>query len=172
MTPDNPYAQLNVAVLKHREAAAVQRCHTIPHVGSYSVGQHCHDALSLLFILHPKPSPKLIRALHFHDVAERWVGDMPTLAKRIDVLGKALDIVETKVLAELGHTYGLSKDEQRWLHAIDAVEFMLWCMDQLAMGNRHVEPNFNQVKDSLTKMELPEQVKAFLSASRWGRTGP
>lgn len=165
------YEALNKTVLMHREAGRVERCHTLPHHGSYTNGQHTHDATSLLFLLHPKPSLRLVRALHFHDVAERWVGDMPAPAKKIDDLGQAVHRAEAAVMKQLGHDYKLTKNERRWLKAVDTVEFYLWCADQVAMGNQHVAINLATVVKWMDKMDLPEQVEVFLAASGWMRTG-
>jgi 5'-deoxynucleotidase YfbR-like HD superfamily hydrolase len=125
-----------------REAGAVERCHTLPHHGSYTVGQHCYDALSLLLLLHPDPSLALIKATLWHDFPERWTGDVPAVIKWRDPnLHNALERAEGRILAE---TFGtlhpwaeLSFSDRCWIKAVDALELFLWCGDQLRLGNEN-----------------------------------
>lgn len=122
-----------------REAGAVARCHTFPHCGDYSVGQHSWDAASLLLALHPHPTIALVKAVLWHDVAERWTGDVPAVAKwRSPELVDALALAEARVFDALGiqPLDGLTLNEQIWLHAVDKLELWLWCKDQLQLGNR------------------------------------
>jgi len=125
-----------------REGGAVERCHTIPHHGSYTVGQHSYDALSLLLVLHPDPTLALVKAVLWHDVPERWTGDVPANAKWDNHrLAHALAVSEGKVFDALGLGplfEGLSEEECSWLHAVDRLELWLWCQDQLALGNSNV----------------------------------
>jgi len=123
-----------------REAGAVERCHTLPHCGSYTVGQHSFDALSLLLVLHPDPTVDLIKAVLWHDVAERWTGDVPAVAKWDDPeLGRLLDQLEARIFAKLGipHVVLLSKSDHQWLEAVDKLELWLWAKSQLRMGNEN-----------------------------------
>ena len=64
-------------VIQMRECSHVERAHTLPHHGSYTNGQHSHDALSLYLVLHPDPQVETMRYIHSHDYGERWCGDMP-----------------------------------------------------------------------------------------------
>ena len=66
-----------------RESGNVKRVHTIPVVGdvTYTVGSHSWNAVSLLYQLHTGPSHNLVKALLWHDCAERWMGDIPWPAK-------------------------------------------------------------------------------------------
>jgi len=130
-------------VLAARESSNVRRCHVVPHHGEYTDGKHSHDALSLLFILHPAPSMALVKALHAHDNGERWVGDMPSPAKWYNnLLGREYVVAEKAALREWdmedGLLENLSKDEGCWLQALDRIELWLWCHDQYAMGNLHI----------------------------------
>ncbi len=154
-----------------REASFVTRCHTMPHHGSYPNGLHCHNMLNLLLILWPGDPPmNLIRAIQFHDVPERWTGDMPAPVKRNM---KGLAELESHVFSVLGIGYSLSEFEQQWLKALDKVELLLWCKDQAAMGNTLVTQMIMKLavwfgeKEKLD--EIPEPVLQFTTEHVWSR---
>jgi 5'-deoxynucleotidase YfbR-like HD superfamily hydrolase len=122
-----------------REAGHTKRCHTVPTVGEYSVATHCYHAVSLLFVLHGNPSQELVKALLWHDAAERWLGDLPSPAKaNFPEMAQYYEAAERAVMAERIGTFALTTDEGRWLKAIDVLELHMWVLDQIAMGNQHV----------------------------------
>ena len=150
------------------------RCHTVPHHGSYSVAEHSWHATILLYQLHPDPSPALIRAMLTHDVAERFLGDLPAQAKWENPdLDLAYHMVEKRVMANLGEPLvGLKPDEQIWLYAIDKLECFLWCQDQRAMGNQHTQPMMQLLWEWFEKAGegLPHSIREFLETYKWSRS--
>ena len=162
-------------VLAAREAGNVRRCHTIPHQGEYTVGKHSFDAVSLLLILHPNPSVSLIKALMWHDCAERWTGDIPSPAKRKDeIFHAALDSMELGVIQEwefYGGFEGLEGDDYVWLRSVDQLEFWLWCHDQEASGNTHVRKARLHVEKIIESRssEFPKPCLEFYAAFEWDR---
>lgn len=126
-------------ILAAREGAAVERVHTAPHHGSYPNGQHSFNIIMMLFILHPNPTVKLLRAAATHDLAERWSGDVPGSILAIDeALRREVKRVEEDYSRRWGfHVPDLDKDEEAWLKSLDRLELWLWCIDQLALGNQH-----------------------------------
>ena len=160
-----------------REAAAVRRCHVVPHHGEYTNGYHSHNALSLLFILHPDPSMDLVKALHSHDYGERWVGDMPAPAKWYDpALGEAYGRAEQGALQTWGFYWGwegMSSDDYDWLNALDRLELWFWCQDQMAMGNKHVTNVLYHLNRSFKQLDrvgrLPRPVRDVINFYQWRR---
>lgn len=152
-----------------REGSHVKRCHVTPHHGEYTVGKHSFDALCLLWALHPDPSMNLAKCLAFHDLGERWVGDMPATAKMLNSdLGIHYEYAEGRALDEYGiELPALTKEEAQWLTALDKVELWLWVQEQLYMGNRWVEDYVTVLKkwfsDREAAGELPTQVRWFLN---------
>lgn len=124
------------AVRSAREAAHVERCHTKPHHGSYSTGAHSYGMLAMALILHPAPSLALLREIAFHDAGERWVGDIPWMAKQAHPeLRKAYEAAEEAELERHNIPGGvLSLEDREWLAALDLLEFYMWALDQLAFG--------------------------------------
>jgi 5'-deoxynucleotidase YfbR-like HD superfamily hydrolase len=157
-----------------REASHVERVHTIPHYGSYTVGQHCYDMLSLLFVLHDNPSVRLIKAIMFHDLAERWTGDIPAPAKHasnefhLDIIGleerikNSIDIFKDDEM--------LTKEEQNWLITLDKLELLLWAKDQVAMGNSNAAAVLGGVISFLNHWQMPIRVVEFIKKHKWFRT--
>ena len=133
-----------------REGGMVQRFHPIPHHGSYSVAEHTYGVLQLILIFHPNPTLNLVRAVQNHDVAERWIGDVPTPAKWLSpalrfALKDAEDLVETAYDLKVA----LSDHEHRWLKAADLLELWLWGQEQVEMGNRRAIRLVSNIAEAL-----------------------
>jgi len=154
------------AVLELRRAGRVQRCHGIPHHGSYSVAEHTYQMLHLLMSLCPKPSKALIEAVLYHDSAELELGDTPRPAKtRFPDLGKAVAKAEDVVNGELSVMQDrLLPSELSWLRALDVLELAMWCLDQLDMGNKNVMPVLERCHDALLEIQVPEELNYFLKS--------
>lgn len=163
-------------VIALREAGKVERCHTLPHYTSYSVAQHSYDALSLLLLLYPgEPSVGLIKHVLWHDAPERWLGDIPGPAKgeNAGLNGEYL-LAEDRLIAILVQTNpDLRADEQRWVHAVDAIEFYLWAEDQVALGNQNAKAPRDKARAFLTRADvqkwLPKECSEFLANYVWKR---
>jgi len=153
-----------------RESSNIERAHTIPHHGSYTVGKHSFDAVMLLLALKPDASPNLIKAVLYHDLGERFTGDVPTPAKHADgEMARRLDAFEARAREFLGVNIDLTADERVWLHAVDRVELLLWCKDQLAMGNMNAASIIGSLLSTLNHMELPQIMKEFIDSHEWTR---
>jgi hypothetical protein len=162
---------MSVLVQRLREASHVERSHTMPHHGSYTVGQHSFDMLTLLLMLYPDCRRELMLAVMFHDVAERWTGDVPHTAKESDgEFGKRLAIVEARVMKALGLVIDLTEMERFWLKGLDVVEYLLWCKDQLAMGNQNVMASFGATMSWLQHNKIPVPLAQFVGEHQWTRT--
>jgi hypothetical protein len=113
-----------------REGGRVQRCHVVDHKGLYDVAQHTFGALNLLLLLHPQPSLQLIKAVQWHDVAERWTGDVPATAKWMSPrLREALQTLEVPLMKRFGLHVDITREEQDWLAAVDILELWLWARE-------------------------------------------
>jgi len=96
-----------------------------------------------------------------HDLAERWMGDLPYPAKYdFPSLGVGYKQNELYVDGILGLVEPLSQPESEWLAAVDMLEFALWCRDQWNLGNRHVrDPLFTAIEvlqNMVDKKRLPQ----------------
>lgn len=122
-----------------REAGQVQRCHTVPTLGSYDIAQHSFNMVCMLRVLYPGCDVHLIWAIIAHDLPERTTGDIPTPAKWAGVVDrKKLDEFEETILEDIGFTHpDLSKEENRIFKGLDMLELFLWTKDQENLGNRN-----------------------------------
>lgn len=161
-------------VLRFREAGAVERAHTVRHTPGYTVGRHSFDMVLLLDTLHPNPPIELYQACIRHDLHERWTGDIPTPAKKlVPLLGTASTAAAMLVEETVGIVYSLGNEEERWLNALDVLEFHLWTLDELNAGNDHVQRCADDSAEALREMDLPFEVEQFrdlLFQMGWFRT--
>ncbi len=157
-----------------REGGHTERAHTIPHHGGYSVAAHTWNVVALILLLHPNPSLELVKAAMFHDVAERYAGDIPGHAKywHSPALGNIHEQLEKKLEIRMGIVFSLTWEERRWLKGCDLLEFYMWCHDQEALGNRHVEHVKTNVLLYIEEnpLSMPPQIIDFINKYQWERT--
>ena len=153
-------------VREMRAGSRVERCHTTPHWGGYTVGQHSYDAANLLLLLHPEPSMQLLKAVLWHDIHERWVGDVPTPSKVADPeIRRRLKILESRCNVHLDVNISLTPDEYRWLKAVDRIDLWLWAEEQFQMGNKEALTIKWDVASSFGFM--PEECQKFVEEYEW-----
>lgn len=142
------------------------------HHGSYTVGQHSFDMLTLLFLLYPgAPSLDLVKAVIYHDVAERWTGDMPSSAKASDGnLAKRMDLAEQRILKTIGVNIAISEDDRTWLSGLDRLELYLWACDQMQMGNGTLGHLIAELREFFCTVPTPVPIVRFVENHIWTRT--
>jgi len=140
-------------VMYSREASQVQRCHGLPHIGSYDIAQHSFNMLLLLKQLHPSAQrqKRLFWAITAHDMGERVAGDVPAPVKvRDPIIKEQLDKIEDLILVGTGfNTENLSDTEHKWLKGLDLLEFWFWISEQVTMGNGRLRNEKAQVEEVL-----------------------
>lgn len=162
---------LTVLVQRLREASRVERSHTMPHHGSYTVGQHSFDMLTLLIALYPDCRKELMLAVMFHDLTERWTGDIPHPAKHSDgEFGKRIAQIEARLTKKLGWDVQLTDLERHWLKGLDCVEYLLWAKEQIAMGNQNATTALAKTAVWLKYNRIPEELADFVEHHVWTRT--
>lgn len=155
-----------------REAGHVRRCHTTHVIGDhYNVAYHSWNAAVLLMMLHPDPSPDLIKAVLLHDVGERFVGDLPAPMKwEFPAVKNEHGYVEKCIMNEMiGVILQLTDEDEEWLSSVDALEFFLYCADQLAMGNTHIAHAMTNITKHIRDRAVTP-VKKFVETFKWSRT--
>lgn len=156
-----------------REGGHTQRLHTVPVHLDASVAKHSCNMAILLNLLWPSAPKHLIIACLLHDHAERWVGDTPAPAKYSiePELGHLLHRAEAKVEASLDIMQEeIDPYQKAWLKAIDILEFLMHCEDELAMGNRHIEISCRNARAILNGDWVPITVQEFVKHYKWSRT--
>jgi len=102
------------------------------------LGHHSFGVVSLLLLLHPNPTLTLLKAVLWHDMAEQYIGDVPSPVLRADAeYGTVYDSLEREFLRRhLGVNLELlSGEEQDWLWAVDKLECLLFSREQYRLGN-------------------------------------
>lgn len=156
-------------LVQSRAGGAVERCHGIPHQGSYSNGAHSWGVAMLMWYLWPEDFPRLAIYCLTHDVPEAWVGDSPAPVGRYvpgykDEVGK----LETRINHSLGlpaeHDLDLADYEK--LKACDRLEFWMWSKEQLHRGNLYAQEGLTEIERYFDEVPLPERAKELLAALR------
>lgn len=178
MAREEEEMNLTERILALREGGRVERTHTIPHVGEYNVAMHCYNAASLLLMLSTTPpSLNLIKAVLWHDVPERWTGDISAPAKwACPELKLLLDFLEMKIFEklELANVFKeLTTEEQDWLSAVDLLELYIWAVEQnpdANSGNPWYEMRVRILRLFNTRYtKTPKEVWDFIDNFTWKR---
>ena len=144
------------------EGGRVKRCHCFPTHSDPTVGLHVYNAMSMLLILCPDPTINMIKALQFHDNAERFLGDMPSPAKHKDPsLGAHYETVEKEILIEYNMYPVLNERETMWVNAMDLMEFLIFIKHELNLGNKYAQQRFNRICAYIEKTKMPLPVVEF-----------
>ena len=150
-----------------RAGGAVERCHGIPHAGSYDNGSHQWGVAMLMWILWPEDFARLVIYCLTHDVPEAWVGDIPATTKRYDpgVRG-GVERLERAISYDLGLPYenDLSPDDWAKLKACDSLELYIWCVEQANLGNINVRDIITQLERFFEHRPLPPRAAEFHAA--------
>lgn len=122
-------------------AANVRRFHTVQVIGDQNLGHHSHRVcLILRYLLGGEVSSHLMWAALFHDLAESVTGDIPAQAKwASEELNGVISDWETEWHGDHGSWVKLRDDEQLLLSIADKLELVLFCTEQMMLGNRHME---------------------------------
>lgn len=165
-----------------REGGNVKRCHALYHNDpGYTDGKHSFDAVSMLLVLHPDPHMDLVKYMLWHDMGERYVGDLPASAKWAspelracyEILEKT--VLKSKLPAIIAAWDRLSADDRTWVAALDMLEFRMWCEDQIAAGNNHVHQAHRSIRRALNEFSdaghMPKEVQQFIQegGAKWER---
>lgn len=130
-----------VEILSLRSSGLVSRWHTVPTLHRQNVAEHSGQAVSLLLMLHPSPSLSLIKAMLWHDTSERYCGDVPAPVRRMNKTFSDMYEHVEELFMESDHpvahkaTQELTQSEREWLRAIDVLELILYCQDEVMLGN-------------------------------------
>jgi HD domain-containing protein len=120
-------------VLQARAGGAVQRCHTVRHLGSYSNAEHSWGVAMLILQLFPE-CPHLLKYALVHDIPEGVTGDVPAPVKK-DGFSDAE--FEDYILREwdLPQLSDLNAADGLVLKTCDKLELWLWTREQGMLGN-------------------------------------
>ena len=130
-----------------RGGGDVERLHTVPTVREYKNSDHTYNAIIIAVELcqlngiHPW---KVVSALLVHDIAEVYTGDIPAPVKWAhENLRDELFLVEQEWENDnipkhyLEKSSSMSYEESLIFKFSDLAEFLMFCLEEVAMGNAH-----------------------------------
>lgn len=129
-------------IIRSRCGGRVERCHTIPHQGSYSNAAHSWGVAMLMWYLFPQDYPRLSIYCLTHDIGEGWTGDVPAPALwAVTGMRESFSALEGELqeMAGVPREDSLSDEDMRKLKACDRLELYIWCREQLLRGNQFVK---------------------------------
>lgn len=163
-----------------RAGAYTRRYHGWRTLMDDPVGIHSFNVVNILLLIRPNASRALIIAAIRHDGAEWVCGDAPSTAKRaVPELKVALDSYERATWHAAGFstpTADLTPEEKLELKLADYLDGMMFCVQELAMGNRLIIPVYHVFNgymiERLTDKPLgPEHILYNHIAVQWASHG-
>lgn len=150
------------------EGGRVKRCHTADYIGHYDNAQHSFNMCILYLALHPEPKFRVVKAILYHDLAERFTGDLPAPALiEFPELREGIKKVEAHCRKVMGVEIDIEEEEAHWVHTIDKVEHYLWAVRQVSMGNTRVEHHLRKLELILAQLrgegKVPVEIEDFLT---------
>lgn len=142
---------INISRLKvYRKGLRVERLHTVFHIAPYNNGFHSANAALIaheLCVLNGMDSASVIRYMLLHDVAEGYVGDTPSNAKREnpDLASWLQDAEDRWEAVNIPDKPELHHSEARIAKAADIIELGMYCVEELHLGNSNMEHVLNNV---------------------------
>lgn len=120
----------------YRDAGQVKRYHTKRTHRMQTIADHTFGMLMLVKQVDAHCSKGLYNAILHHDLPELFTGDVPGPIKRAHPdLGPLMDSIE-EGLAPLYIETSLVPEEEALLKWADRMELVLWCLEEVKMGNR------------------------------------
>lgn len=119
----------------YRDAGQVKRYHVKRTHRTQTVAEHTFGMLMLVRQVDPHASKSLYNAILHHDLPELFTGDVPAPIKRAHPdLGSLMDSIE-EGLTPLYQDIALIPEEQVLLKWADRMELVMWCLEEVRMGN-------------------------------------
>jgi len=158
-----------------RAAGAITRYHTVRTLRHQSIAEHSWAVTMLVLMVHPTASPELLKAALVHDVAEIVTGDIPATAKwKHPQIKNILDDIEAQFNARYDIDLVLDPFETQVLKWCDMMELVLWCQEEMELGNRYATPIHTNGVVFLEKLGHPtDRAEELFNAktSHWRQHG-
>lgn len=124
-------------IVQTRAGGAVERCHSIRHIGSYSNAAHQWGVAMLMRAIWPQDFPRLVAHCLTHDVPEAWVGDIPATTKRYAGIRDQVSDLEDDICIDLDlpRDCTLWSEDEKKIKCCDQLELWFWSMEQYSLGN-------------------------------------
>ena len=141
----------------YRDAGAVKRYHAQRTLRTQTVADHTFGMLMLIKQVAPHlDKTALYAAILHHDLPELMTGDIPAPIKRAHpALGPLLEEIE-QGLAPLYLPVDLLPEDAALLKWADTMELVLWCLEEVRLGNSFVVPMVSRGLGWILNSYMPE----------------
>jgi len=143
-------AQLNFI----RRGGLVKRYHTVNTINPNTVAHHSFGVAWLVHLLTDGCSYDLIIAALAHDLAEQVTGDISSPTKRrFPVMAEMVQQMEDEILESHGMFVQLTAADQRILKMADCLDGMLFCINEIELGNAAVIEVYNRYQNYVQELK-------------------
>lgn len=151
---------ITTQVLTMRNAGVIKRSHTCRTIMDRNVAEHSHGVAMLVLLLYQSagmlPRAELLAAALSHDLSEIATGDTPAPVKRqYPDLKRELNRITTTWENDHGLRFNLTPGESALLLWCDRMDFTLYCLEEMKMGNQYFEEYYARISEWLRQSELP-----------------
>lgn len=158
-----------------RLGGQVERCHNIPHLGSYTNAHHTWNVLILMWYLFPQHWRNVAAVVMAHDVPEGVFGDVVAPVMRYaSSLKPTLSRAENMYLhdIDLPSDMNMTDEEYEAYKACDRLDLYLWCLEQENLGNINVREVKSELTHFFEETPLPNAAHEFWMEMRKELTLP
>jgi 5'-deoxynucleotidase YfbR-like HD superfamily hydrolase len=152
-------------IVQSRSGGRVERCHGLPHLGTYSNATHQWGVALLMHYIWPEDFSRLALVCLTHDVPEAWVGDIPAPTCRYTPgLKESLSAAEGQINKDLllPAEDELDPLDYAKLKCCDRLEFWLWCCEQELYGNLFAKEGKKEIERYFAEVPLlPEATSVY-----------
>ena len=144
-----------------RAASHVKRWHTVTTLRQQDLASHSHGVAMLVWQVNPYASYNSIMAALTHDLPELATGDIPAHVKWADGdISQVLNQIEQRWLNAHGikHHNNLSDTDRDVLKFCDSFELMLWCLEELRLGNQTIIPIIKRIIIFISERGAPTEI--------------
>lgn len=147
-------------VVLMRDAGIIKRSHTCRTLMDRNVAEHSHGVAMLVLLIYQNngkmPRAELLAAALSHDLSEIATGDIPAPVKRQHPnLKRELNLITSVWEVNHGLRYSLTPDESALLLWCDRMDFALYSLEELKMGNTFFQTYYGRIRGWLLEGELP-----------------
>lgn len=152
----------------YRDAGDVKRYHVKRTHRTQTVAEHTFGMLMLVKQVTEgqggygmQSRALLYEAIMHHDLPELFTGDIPAPIKRAHPeLGPLMETIEED-LAPLYRGISLTADEGALLKWADRMELVLWCLEELKMGNAYIIKTIERGLGWIVTARMPDCARAL-----------
>lgn len=149
----------------YRDAGAVKRYHVKRVQRTQTIAEHTFGILMLIKQVCPDCRKEVYNAVLHHDLPELFTGDIPAPIKRVHPeLRPLMERIEED-LVPLHQDIPLSIPEAILLKWADRMELVLWCLEEVRLGNTFCRATVARGLGWILMAKIPDEAVALTDAA-------